>query len=45
MDSPAHYFEFLQKTFEGKMIVDVKVREELGWWMGWWIGGGGGGVV
>ena len=25
MDSPAHYFEFIQKTFEGKMIVDVKV--------------------
>lgn len=29
MDSPVHYFEFIQKTYEGKVIVDVKVHYML----------------
>ena len=29
MDSPAHYFEFIQKTYEGKVIVDIKVCGEI----------------
>ena len=25
MDSSAHYFEYIQKTYEGKVVVDIKV--------------------
>ena len=28
MDCRAHYFEFLEKAFDGQIIVDIKVRHE-----------------
>ena len=43
MDSPAHYFEFIQKTYEGKMVVDIKVQYST--WGAMGRGRGEGGVV
>ena len=30
MDYKAHYFEFLEKAYDGQITVDIKVRYNLG---------------